>query len=82
MEYIEFPAGKLERVTTRPGGMHDDTLVQAPHPGEAMLEAITWVPTGAISEKVLVKGAWAGDRIDLVTARKLGEDSWEKLQYW
>ncbi|KAK6544848.1 hypothetical protein TWF694_001529 [Orbilia ellipsospora] len=80
MEYVEFPTGKLGRVTTRPEGVLDDTLIQALHPGEALLEAITWLPAEASSTKDLVKGAWAGDRIDLVTARKLGDDDWRKLR--
>ncbi|EGX44938.1 hypothetical protein AOL_s00173g39 [Orbilia oligospora ATCC 24927] len=79
-EYVTFPTGRLERITIRPRGVFDDTLVQAPHPAENFIEAITWTPAIKTDCRGLEKGAWAGNRIDLVLDRREGLDGWKQLQ--
>ncbi|KAK6515111.1 hypothetical protein TWF506_007457 [Arthrobotrys conoides] len=79
MEYTAFPTGRLERITVRPRGVFDDTLVQIPHPAEDMIEAITWTTLIKADRHGLQKGAWAGQRIDLVLSRQDELDGWKRV---
>ncbi|KAK6526446.1 hypothetical protein TWF694_005032 [Orbilia ellipsospora] len=83
-EYIEFPSGKLERLQLTEGaeGSQDDPLlIKIPHPGEKLLEAITWVSGATSFPQILErleKGVWVVDSIDLVRAHEMHE-RWKKL---
>ncbi|RVD83962.1 uncharacterized protein DFL_005730 [Arthrobotrys flagrans] len=79
MEYVSFPTGKLERITTRPSGVYDDTLVKTPHPAEQVIEAITWTRAIETDTHGLEKGAWAGNRIDLILDGQEVLDGWRRL---
>ncbi|EPS37962.1 hypothetical protein H072_8303 [Dactylellina haptotyla CBS 200.50] len=82
MEYIEFPTDRLERKLVQPAGSFDDTVVKMLHPGEKLVDAITWDQSvDRKSEAVsLDKGIWAGHRIDLVLADRLAGMGWRKLK--
>ncbi|KAK6530973.1 hypothetical protein TWF281_007801 [Arthrobotrys megalospora] len=79
MEYVPFPTGKVERTTARPPGVYDDTLVSMPHTAERVIEAITWSPTTARNTSPLGQGAWAGNRIDLISEARAEFDGWRLL---
>ncbi|KAK6355973.1 hypothetical protein TWF718_000348 [Orbilia javanica] len=79
MEYVPFPTGRLERTITRPRGVYDDTLVKTPHVAERVIDAITWSPTMKAGACGLEKGAWVGNRIDIVLDNEGVRDGWKKL---
>ncbi|KAF3920826.1 hypothetical protein ABW20_dc0110523 [Dactylellina cionopaga] len=82
MEYMEFPTGRLERMTVQAKGLRDDTLVRIRHPGEKLIEAITWALAGTETEKGNSDNLiWAGDRIDLSSRKRLEGGTWTK-QIW
>ncbi|KAK6500138.1 hypothetical protein TWF481_010493 [Arthrobotrys musiformis] len=78
-EYIIFPTGRLERITIRPRGVFDDTMVKVPHPAERVIEAITWAPAMKADTRGMEKGSWAGNRIDLVLEERVTLDGWNGL---
>ncbi|KAK6337328.1 hypothetical protein TWF730_002733 [Orbilia blumenaviensis] len=78
-EYIQFPTGRLERTVVRPSGVYDDTMEIKPHPAERVIEAITWAPSTECNTSLPSKGAWAGDRIDIIMEEHASLDEWKRL---